>query len=881
MNSASKVPATPPQHNKPSGLKRLFKALCWALGILLIIVLIPFILLFIYEKEIKGAIVTEINTHLKTKVFIDPDDIDITLLSTFPNAALRLKNVTIMGSLPDVPDDTLMQAQSIYLLFNVKDIWYKRYIIKEVEIQRPVVKMLVSSIGETNYEVWNKDTGNVRTAEKTTSFKLQKLSFTDFDLSYKNIQKKFKCASTFKKIDFSGNFSEDDYLLDIKADGFIALVRSGKKTYLKNKKLTADISAEVKKKTYNIGHAEVGLNKLFFTISGMLTDNGEEFPADIHFKGKNIDVQSVLSLLPEKFHDNIKDYESEGIFASEVNLKGDLNDYNALDITANFGTVNSSITHTPTKTTLSEVSFTGTFEKKKFNPEILRFKDIKARQNQNYVSGNFSLSNFASPYLKLDAKGNYNLADFFALVPVDTISSAAGLINFEVTANINLNDARAKHIGTSSASGKIDLKDVQLTFKNSGAQTLQIPGGQIVIDNENLETNKMQVIHGRSSLEFSGKALNFLNYLLKPEQPLRVELDVRSPLLDVDDFIFPIPVKSKVAKADGESDNPFNLQDNISADLKLQINEVIFRQFKAKNLQGALEIKDKKLLAKNLSFEAFEGDITLTGVADAGKPGILNIAGSTKLVDINIKQLFTQLNNFGQSVIDAQNLDGKATTQVDFSASWNNQLQCNLSSIAASADVTIDNGQLVDYKILESLSEYIKLNELKKIKFSTLQTHVDIKNQAIYISKTSVKNSALDMELSGSHSFDNVIDYRIKIRLSDWLAKRPGKTRQLDEELNETENDPENKRCVFLHMTGTVDKPIITYDRKAMKQKIKEDIKEEKNTLKKMLNEEFGWFKKDTASFKKDDKKQDQKFKIEFNRDKKNDKKKPGDDEDF
>jgi len=882
MNTEEERPLIPPLIKKPSVAKRLLKALFWTMGILLLLLLVPFILLFIYEKEIKNAIVTEINTHLKTKVYINPENIDITLIRTFPNAALRFKDVTIMGSLPDMPNDTLLQAQSIYLLFNAQDIWNKKYIIKQIDIQSASVKMLISDIGETNYQVWEDNTDSSKADNNAASFKLNKVSFKDFAFSYKNIQHKMKCVSSFKNIAFSGNFSEDNYILAVKADGFITSIKSGKKNYFKNKNLTVDLSAQVKKNTYTLSHADIGLNKLFFTIGGTLTDKGEELPADISFKGKNMDVQSVLSLLPEKFHDRIKEYESSGIFYSDVTLRGDLNDYNTLDIAANFGTSKVSITHTPTKTTLDNVSFTGSFEKKKFSPEMLSINEIKAHQNKNFVSGNFSLSNFDSPYLKLSAQGNYNLSDFLLLVPIDTISSASGSIDFAVTANINLNDAKARQIGSSSASGKIDLKEVQIGFKNSDNQTLQIPGGQILIDNENLETNKLQVIRGKSSLELSGKALNFLNYLLKPNQPLRVELDVKSPLIDADDFVFSSNAKTNSVQNTDENKNAFNLHDNISADLKLQITEVVFRQFKARNLQGQLEIKNKKLLAKNFSFEAFNGDITLTGIANANQSDQLGITGSAKLVDVNIRQLFTQLNNFGQSIVEAQNLNGKATTQIDFSANWNNQLQCNLSSVEASADVTIDNGELVDYKMLEYLSEYVKLAELKHVKFSSLQTHVAIRNQTIYISKTSVKNTALDLELSGSHTFDNVIDYRIKLRLSDWLAKRPGKTKQLDEELNETENDPENRRCVFLHMTGTVDKPVITYDRKAMKQKIKEDIKEEKNTLKKILNEEFGWFKKDSASFKKDDKKQDQRFKIDFNQKKKEEeKKKKEEDDDF
>ena len=68
MNSEQGLPEGLAPIKKKSGLKRLLKALFWTLGVLLVLALIPFILLFIYEKEIKGAIVTEINNHLKTKV---------------------------------------------------------------------------------------------------------------------------------------------------------------------------------------------------------------------------------------------------------------------------------------------------------------------------------------------------------------------------------------------------------------------------------------------------------------------------------------------------------------------------------------------------------------------------------------------------------------------------------------------------------------------------------------------------------------------------------------------------------------------------------------------------------------------------------------------
>ncbi|MFL5752929.1 MAG: AsmA-like C-terminal region-containing protein, partial [Bacteroidia bacterium] len=210
---------------------------------------------------------------------------------------------------------------------------------------------------------------------------------------------------------------------------------------------------------------------------------------------------------------------------------------------------------------------------------------------------------------------------------------------------------------------------------------------------------------------------------------------------------------------------------------------------------------------------------------------------------------------------------GIATASIDFSSRWSRALAVDPKSIVASCDLTIERGQLVNYKPLESLSKYVELKELQDIKFATLQSRIEIKEEVISISRTSIKNNAMNMDFYGTHTFNNEIDYHIRLLLSEVLAKRPGKNKQLDEELSLVENDPDNKRAVFLTMTGTLDKPIIKYDRRGMKDKIKEDIKEEKKNLKKILFEEFGLFKKDTANFKNKNeevKKADQKFQVDF-----------------
>lgn len=80
-------------------------------------------------------------------------------------------------------------------------------------------------------------------------------------------------------------------------------------------------------------------------------------------------------------------------------------------------------------------------------------------------------------------------------------------------------------------------------------------------------------------------------------------------------------------------------------------------------------------------------------------------------------------------------------------------------------------------------------------------------------------------------------------------------------------------------MKGPLDNPVIKYDIKGAKEKVKEDVRSEKQTLKSILYNEFGWFKKDSTLNKNQiDKKNGEKFIIKWDEEEKQDKK---EDEDF
>jgi hypothetical protein len=180
----------------------------------------------------------------------------------------------------------------------------------------------------------------------------------------------------------------------------------------------------------------------------------------------------------------------------------------------------------------------------------------------------------------------------------------------------------------------------------------------------------------------------------------------------------------------------------------------------------------------------------------------------------------------------------------------------NEKKIYTDADITITNGELINFKPLEVLSRFIKLDELKDIKFKNLHNNIEIKNRVINIPQMEINSSALNLLMSGTHNFDDTVDYHFTIDMDEilskkWISRKPQKT-----EFGVEEDDGGHRTRVFINMKGYIDDDNIThYDRKGAKQALKEDLHNEKQNLKSILQDEFHWLRKDKD--KKDDRKKE------------------------
>ena len=297
------------------------------------------------------------------------------------------------------------------------------------------------------------------------------------------------------------------------------------------------------------------------------------------------------------------------------------------------------------------------------------------------------------------------------------------------------------------------------------------------------------------------------------------------------------------------NDTTYKLSFTDKIDMKMSINisKLQFHKFMATYITGSIRLKNKQLLANPLSFNSMDGNVSGLVMVDGSQSDKLLISCDAKIKKVNVNKLFYEFGNFGQKSMRDENLRGNITADVQFAGVWSSNLKPDIAKMYASADIKIEDGELLNYAPMKGLSKFLKLSDLDDVKFATLNNHIEVKDRVVHIPAMEIKSSALNIIASGEHTFDNVIDYHIRLLLSQILSQKAKKAKKENEEFGVVEDDGLGRTNLYINVSGTVDNPVYTYDAKGVKAKLAVDFIKEKKNLKNILNEEFGWFKKDTS----------------------------------
>ena len=866
---------TPPKRKpekSPLAFRIFVRVFIFFIILFILLISAGFIIGIYYQDDVKQFVITEINKQLINQIIVEPKDIDFTVLKKFPDASIDFKKIKISEVSDKVKKDTLFQAGEISLHFNILDIFNKNYKIKKIEIDNASLKIKIDKHGKDNFHFWKSST-DTTSANKNLSFDLEKIILKNVHFSFKDNKTKIEALGLVRNTTFSGNFSEKHYSLETASDILIHTFKVNEQSYLNNKNISAQIILDVDKEipSYKIKEGNIKIEKLLFQIVGNVIAANNEPILNIDVRGKDMNIKSLLSLIPEKYKAKINNYQSNGEFYFNTTLRGSFATNQTPKIVADFGVNNADITEVKDNIVLHNATLKGHYNNGNKNDKVtssLSLKSFSATIKEGNIAGEITLNNLENPSFDGNIKADLSLDELQKFLKIDTIETMTGQLKMDAEFKgdgKNIENGKWDNVTTT---GSLTITNMNMKLKNNTLPFANI-NGDFKFDNNDLTVNSFTGTAGSSDFALKGALRNVVGFILKDKENITIETSFNSKNLNLDELL-----GNKDKTKNSESKYKLKFSEHINVTLNSQIQHLVFRKFDATNIQGVIKMKDKKLYADSIILSTMDGTITTSGLVDASDSTKILVTCFSNLDSINITKLFYSFENFGSTTVTDKNLKGITSLKIQFASELSPDLKINTDKLYAGINMTIVNGELNNVEALKSLSRFISLNDLENIHFATLKNQIEIKNKMVTIPKMEINSNAINLVVAGKHTFDNKIDYLVELSLNELLTKKARKNKKENEDFGVVEDDGLGRTHIYLSMTGTVDHPIIKYDTKGGMQKIKQDIKVEKKELKEVLKKEFGMFKKDSTLTSKPLKTKEDKFKIKWDEvDKKEEKK--------
>ncbi len=825
-------------------LKRAVKLTGILILSLVLLLGIVFATAYFFRDKIISMAINRINNNLDSPVKVDKVSLDA--LGNFPDLTLRLYNVKISES-HKITGLPICQAGNIEISFGLFDLIVGKYTFQGLSIDNAVLDLALDTAGNTNYHIFKDRKENDQGASDVI-VNFRKISLKNVSFNFTSFANGNALILHTPALESRLKYSSDK--IHAKVSGTI----KSEKVYINGINYLAGETSELKSEfVYNLDsdwvnftNSSLEINHFNYILNGRVGTTGEE-KIDLSIQSERSDLKALTSLLPAKYREYLKDYQSQGDINFRGTVKGELISESNPLVNFEFGCREVTLYHPQINKSLKDVSFTGSFTNgsgRNYQTSDLEIKNLKGVLDNRAFSGELSLVNLNTMNINLDLTADLNLGTVLTLFPVKNIKSGAGTMTVNVKISGPLKPAADK--GEREGSGILASGD--LTLNNADLQTyysessLTGLNGIFHFNNEDLAIESFSGKIGSSDFRISGFFKNLLPFIFLPDQPILIDADFQSGFLNLNELLQANFSYGNPQPAD--SGYHLDISPKLDVSLNCRAREVILKKFSARNVTGHVTIRDQRIIVDTAKMNSMGGNLTLSGTVSARQPNNREILADGHLEGIYIDSVFYVFNNFNQDFLVSHHLKGQIFADVNTFLALDRNLKFKPKSLMSFINISIVNGELNNFEPMQKLSKYIDSEALKHLKFSELRNDITVKDEVITIPQMDIISNVSTIKVSGTHTFDQHIDYHFTVPLSQFGKEDP------DMKFGEVESS-DGGMNVFLKMTGTTDDYKVTYDTKAMKNKIASDFKQEGQELKEI--------------FKKKETKPDTKVKLDEN----------------
>jgi hypothetical protein len=754
------------------------------IGGLLFLLIIGILVVAPFFLEAKIGDIIKNNVNKNVEATLDFSDADLSLFSCFPNAAVRLENVSLLNKAP-FAGDTLFSAKAVSLTMGIMQLFNGSngpISITSLNIDNALVNLKVDANGNANYDITIETSVEETTSPETTSdgfnLNMESYEITHSRIFYTDFATGIRLALTNFNHTGTGDLSLEKSELDTQTSTLVSFGMDST-NYLNKIKLSLDalIGVDLKESKYSFLKNEVLINQLPLVFDGFVKLNDDNQEVNINFKTPSSDFKNFLAVIPEEYSKNIESVTTTGNFMLAGDFQGIMDDAHIPKFNININSENASFKypHLPKGVTninldLAINNTTGIMEDTSVDIQKASF-----RIDEDIFNMTSKISELlGNTKVNAHMDGKMNLANLEKAYPVPAGLSLKGTLNLDITTAFDMEMLEKKQYERTRTEGKMVLTDLEYK-SDEMPNPVVLKFTAVTFNPKTVSLNELNGSTGKTDFNITGNINNFLGYMFNDEK-VEGNFNLKSNTFDLNDFMVAETQISPGSTTNDATDAvtaKIKIPSFLNATFSAAANTVIYDNIVLKDVKGNLRIKDETAVVNNMTSSLFDGKVAFNGEVST-KNTFPTFAMKLVMDQLQISETFKALALFKVLAPVAQVLRGKFSSDIELSGNLTDDFTPDLLSLSGDVLVNlmakeINTESAPVLSALDSKLSFINLNDLN---LEELKTSLSFKDGLVSVQPFAITYKDMIITVDGNHTFDQKMNYKASIQVpAKYLGK--------------------------------------------------------------------------------------------------------------
>lgn len=772
-------------------------------GVFLLVAMLVYVQL--NQKELIKQVKAKLDSNINGELSIDK--IQLNVFNDFPKLSLALHGLSVKDSLYK---KEIFEADKIFLRLNLLQLFRRQIDFSHVTLEGGNFFMLRDSSGYLNADIIKfKPQG-----ETGLEFDLKELEIRNLKFSVHEDQRGQHISFTIVKLKgkipdaglspimhLSGTMHIDSMMFKPISGAFFKDKLAG---------LEINMSFDRDKKALLIHPSKVEMDKQFYDAKGSFELAQNPGTLNLEIINPKTDFNSARGILSDVIQGYMKGIELKDSVDVRVVVHGAILPDFPPEIDAYFNLNNARMSY-------SGVNLTGLTLKGQFMNHVqpgiknddpnsaLKFDVSSVKVEGVPIKANMIITDLKALHLAVNVSVLTPLIALNGVLPRGGYKFTEGdldlALDYHGTLSAYLKATERR--GEDTLNGYLKVKNGGFAYTVRGLQLKNI-NTDVAFDQLKMEIKDLSAALNGNQISVTGYLDGVSHLISNKNQKMTANLVLSAPLFNLSRVLTEknisemaaLPKDTSVNSARSASAAISQLIDDITLRLNFSSNLFTFRKFAAQKVRGEVTISTRGMQLKNFNLNVCKGSITVNGGLQTGY-GADRLAGDVQIKNVNMKEFLRDADNFNQTAITSDNLNGNLSATVQFSAPLDTSYTPKADSMQGNIFFSLRGGRIANFAPLADVGKALfKNRDFNNVTFDEIKDSVTLNGMDLTVHRMEIASSVFRMFIQGRYKINGPADLTIQVPLNN-LNKQ---------ELNYTPSnigvDAKTGASIFLRVRG-------------------------------------------------------------------------------